>query len=104
MIWPSVNYNSQKRHLLAGPGAALGSAAASSDPGNNLELPGGTWPNLQPRLGVALAYYHGHRSEIDADIEADERFVADRKAKTGSSKLQEKLATFHGTDDSLSPR
>jgi uncharacterized protein (DUF433 family) len=32
---------------------------------------------------AALAYYHSHRAEIDADIEADERFVAEMKAQAG---------------------
>jgi uncharacterized protein (DUF433 family) len=63
-----------------------------------------TYPTL-PLTAVfaALAYYHGHRAEIDADIEADERFVAEMKAKTGASKLQEKLAALHGSNDSLPP-
>ena len=38
------------------------------------------------QVHAALAYYHGHRTEIDADIEADERFVAEMKAKAGPSK------------------
>jgi hypothetical protein len=41
--------------------------------------------------------------EIDADIEADERFVAEMKAKAGPSKLQEKIAALHGKDDPLPP-
>ena len=52
---------------------------------------------------AALSYYHSHRSEIDADIEADERFVAEMKAKTGPSKLQANLSALHGADDPLSP-
>ncbi len=63
-----------------------------------------TYPSLSlPAVFAALAYYHGHRSEIDADIEADEQFVAELKTKTGPSKLQEKLAALHGKDDPLSP-
>ena len=63
-----------------------------------------TYPSLPlPAVFAALAYYHGHRAEIDADIEADERFVAEMKAKAGSSKLQEKLAALHGKDDPLPP-
>ena len=62
-------------------------------------------PSLSlPAVYAALAYYHGHRAEIDADIEADERLVADLRAKAGPSKLQEKLAELHGKDDPLSPR
>lgn len=61
-----------------------------------------THPSLSlAAVFAALAYYHSHRSEIDADIEADEQFVADMKAKAGASKLQEKLTALHGTNDPL---
>jgi uncharacterized protein (DUF433 family) len=47
-----------------------------------------TYPGLSlPAVFAALAYYHRHRTEIDADIEADERFVADLRAKAGPVKL-----------------
>ena len=49
---------------------------------------------LSSECGSALAYYHSHRAEIDADIEADERFVAEMKAKAGPSQLQQKLAAL----------
>jgi len=51
---------------------------------------------------AALAYYFDHRQQIDADIAADERFVAELKAKSPSL-LQEKLRGRqpHGQDDSL---
>jgi len=63
-----------------------------------------TYPGLSlPAVFAALAYYHSHRTEIDADIEADERLVADMKAKAGPSKLQEKLAARYAKDDSLPP-
>lgn len=63
-----------------------------------------TYPDLSlPAVFAALAYYHSHRTEIDADIEADERLVADMKAKAGPSKLQEKLAARYAKDDSLPP-
>jgi len=63
-----------------------------------------TYPSLSlPAVFAALAYYHSHRAEIDADIEADERFVAEMKAKAGLSKLQEKRAAHHGKDDPLPP-
>jgi uncharacterized protein (DUF433 family) len=62
-----------------------------------------TYNLLLPAVFAALAYYHGHRSEIDADIDVDERFVAEMKAKAGSSKLQEKLAALHAKDDPLPP-
>jgi uncharacterized protein (DUF433 family) len=56
-----------------------------------------------PAVHAALAYYHAHRAEIDADIEADERFVAEMKAKAGPSKLRENLGQLRGKDDPLSP-
>jgi uncharacterized protein (DUF433 family) len=63
-----------------------------------------TYPSLSlPAVFAALAYYHSHRNEIDADIEADEQFAAQMKAKAGPSKLHEKRATLHGTDDPLPP-
>jgi uncharacterized protein (DUF433 family) len=52
-----------------------------------------TYPTLTlPAVYAALAYYHSHRAEIDADIEADERFVAEMKGKAGPSKLQQRVA------------
>jgi len=61
-----------------------------------------TYPSLSlAAVHAALAYYHGHRAEIDADIEADERFVAQLKAQAGPSKLPEKLAVLHAKDHSL---
>ncbi len=63
-----------------------------------------TYPSLSlAAVFAALAYYHSHRIEIDADIVADERLVAEMKAEAGSSKLQEKLAALHGTNDPLPP-
>jgi uncharacterized protein (DUF433 family) len=53
---------------------------------------------------AALAYYYDHREQIDADIDADEHFVAEQKAKAGRSKLEQKLAGLHGKDDPLPPR
>ena len=63
-----------------------------------------TYPSLSlPTVYAALSYYHDHRAEIDADIAADEQFVAEMKAKAGPSKLQQKLAERHATGDSLPP-
>lgn len=63
-----------------------------------------TYPSLSlAAVHAALAYYHGHRAEINGDIDADERFVAEMKAQSAPSKLPEKLATRHGTDNSLPP-
>src|SRR5438128_5544924 len=56
---------------------------------------GATYPALTlAAIYGALAYYHCHRAEIDADIEADERFVAEQKAKAGPSQVQQKLAAL----------
>lgn len=41
---------------------------------------------------AALAYYYDHREQIDADIEADQRFIAEQMEKAGPSKLQQRLA------------
>jgi uncharacterized protein (DUF433 family) len=63
-----------------------------------------TYPSLSlPAVFEALAYYHSHRAEIDADIEADARLVAEMKARASSSKPQEKLAAFQGQCDALPP-
>ena len=63
-----------------------------------------SYPSLSlPAVYAALAYYHSHRTDIDADIEADKRFVADMKAKAGPAKLQEKRAALHAKDDPLPP-
>ena len=54
---------------------------------------GATFPGLTlAAVYAALAYYHSYRAEIDADIQADERFVAEQKAKAGPSHVQQKLA------------
>lgn len=63
-----------------------------------------TYPTLTlSAVYAALAHYHSHRAEIEADIEDDERFVADMKANAGPSKLQQRLAELHAKDDPLSP-
>jgi uncharacterized protein (DUF433 family) len=63
-----------------------------------------TYPTLTlPAVYAALAYYHDHRAEIDADIEADERFVAEMKGQARPSKLQQRLAELHSKDDPLPP-
>ncbi len=62
-----------------------------------------TYPTLSlSAVYAALAYYHAHHTEIDADIAEDERFVNDLCAKTAPSKLQEKLAEVHAANDSIS--
>lgn len=52
---------------------------------------------------AALSYYYDHRELIDADIEADEQFIAEQQALAGRSKLQQKLAGLHGKGDPLPP-
>jgi len=62
-------------------------------------------PQLTPeQVEAALAYYRSHQSEIDQDIENEERFVAELKAKNGPSRLQEKRDARNGANDSLPPR
>src|SRR5437879_5558723 len=55
---------------------------------------------------AALAYYYEHRQRIDADIREGEEFVAEMKAKSPPSLLQEKLRQrkANGQDDSLPSR
>jgi uncharacterized protein (DUF433 family) len=49
-----------------------------------------TYPALTlAAVYAALTYYHGHRAEIDADIEADEQFVAEMNTRVGPAHLQE---------------
>ena len=63
-----------------------------------------TYPTLSlPEVYAALSYYHGHKAEIDADIAADEAFVAAAKAGAGPSVLQQKLAARHAANGSFSP-
>jgi uncharacterized protein (DUF433 family) len=50
---------------------------------------------------AALAYYHSHRAEIDADIQADEEFVAALRSASGPSLVDEKLRQLHAQNDSL---
>ncbi len=64
-----------------------------------------TYPSITlPAVHAALAYYYGHRAEIDADIEEDRKLVAEFQAKAGASKLKAKLDQLHAADDTLSPR
>jgi uncharacterized protein (DUF433 family) len=49
---------------------------------------------------AALAYYHDHRDEILAQIQADEEF-ADKLKADSPSPLQEKLRQRNAQDDSL---
>jgi uncharacterized protein (DUF433 family) len=56
------------------------------------------WPHLTlASIYAALAYYHDHREEIDAEIVADQAWYEDQKAKNPSL-LQEKLKKLKATD------
>jgi uncharacterized protein (DUF433 family) len=63
-----------------------------------------TYPTLTlPAVYAALAYYHGHRAEIDADLEADQRFVAALQVQAGPSKLRQKLDELHAKGAHVPP-
>lgn len=66
------------------------------------------WPHLTlSGVYAALAYYHDHREEINAEIAADQAWYEEQKAKAPSL-LREKLKEAKGlegkdaSDDSLS--
>jgi uncharacterized protein (DUF433 family) len=63
------------------------------------------WPHLTlASIYAALAYYHDHREEMNAEIAADQSWYEEQKAKHPSL-LQEKLVRLKATDatdDSLS--
>jgi uncharacterized protein (DUF433 family) len=72
--------------------------------GQSAEEIAGTHPGITlAEVYAALAYYHSHRSEIDADIRADEAFVAGLRLAAGPSPLDLKLRERHAQDDSISP-
>ena len=63
------------------------------------------YPHLtMAQVHAALAYYWSHPDEIHQDIEAEEKLVAELKAKAGPSRIQERLAELNATDDPLPPR
>jgi uncharacterized protein (DUF433 family) len=60
------------------------------------------YPHLtRAQVYAALAYYWSHPDEIAAEIEDEDRLVADLKAKAGPSKLQARLADRNAQDDPL---
>ncbi len=63
------------------------------------------YPHLSmAAVHAALAYYWSHQEEIQREIEDEERFVADMKAKslTPRPTLREKLAKFHqGAEEAM---
>ncbi len=56
-----------------------------------------------PAIHAALAYYHAHRDEIDADIAEDEKLVGELKERAGPSLLQQKRKQPNAPDASLPP-
>jgi uncharacterized protein (DUF433 family) len=63
-----------------------------------------TYPHLSmAAVHAALAYYWSHQEEIHRDIEAEEKFVAEMRAKAGPSLLQKKLAERRGQNDPVPP-
>lgn len=60
------------------------------------------YPHLNmAQVHAALAYYWSHRAEIDQDVENEKRLVAELKARSGPSKLQERLAQLNAGNDPL---
>jgi len=65
------------------------------------------YPSLTvPEVHAALAYYDEHREQIDAEIREGERFVAEMKARSGPSLVQQKLRQREADaeDDPVPPR
>ncbi len=56
-------------------------------------------------IDAAIAYYHDHREEVNADIQAEQEWYEEMKAKH-PSRLQDKLKAgkANAADDTLSPR
>jgi hypothetical protein len=52
---------------------------------------------------AALAYYHDHREEIRARMEADEEFVEEMRTKAPPSRLQQILAGRNAEHDPVPP-
>jgi uncharacterized protein (DUF433 family) len=63
------------------------------------------WPHLTlADIHAALAYYHDHRDEIDADLAEGERLYEELRAKQPSvlEKIRQRKA--NAPDDPISPR
>jgi uncharacterized protein (DUF433 family) len=59
-----------------------------------------TYPTITlAEVHAALAYYYGHRDEIQATIAEEARFVDELKAQSGPSLLQEKLRQRNASND-----
>jgi uncharacterized protein (DUF433 family) len=63
------------------------------------------YPQLsRAAVHAALAYYWSHLDEIQQAIDREDKLVAEMKAATTPSKIQDQLAKLRGENDSLSPR
>lgn len=72
--------------------------------GQSAEEIAATYPGLTlAAVHAALAYYHAHQAEIDADIRADEEFAAALRVASGPSPVERKLGDRHAQDDPLPP-
>jgi uncharacterized protein (DUF433 family) len=59
-----------------------------------------TYPSITlADVHAALAYYFDHRDEIRARIRADDEYVAEMRAKSPRSRLQDILAKQDAQDD-----
>jgi uncharacterized protein (DUF433 family) len=64
-----------------------------------------TYPTITlAQVHAALAYYYGHRDEIQAAIAEEARFVEELEANSGPSLLQEKLRQRNAANDPLPSR
>ena len=72
--------------------------------GQSAEEIAATYPGLTlAAVHAALAYYHVHQAEIDADIRTDEEFAAQLRATSGPSPLDRKLRDRHAQGEPLPP-
>lgn len=63
-----------------------------------------TYPGITlADVHAALMYYFDHREEIEGQMRADEEFVADLRAKTPPSRLEQILAERDARKDPISP-
>lgn len=61
-----------------------------------------TYPTITlAQVHAALAYYYGHRDEIQAAIAEEARFVEGLEAQSGPSLLRAKLRQRNATNDPL---
>ena len=63
-----------------------------------------TYPGITPAdVHAALVYYHDHREAIQQQMKADEAFVAEMRAKTPPSRLEQVLAERDAKNDPVPP-